>query len=296
MTLVFIDYGLAVMLAVLTLTTLFSAQIDRAIMSFVGAGLVASLIWARLSAPDIAIAEAAIGAGVTGALLLATWHRLDKPEAPIEPASLLVGITVTVVILVAAALLVMTMTTTSGLGALVQDKLPLSDVGNPVTGVLLNFRSFDTLMEIGVLLVTLVAVKSLNLNIAPAAAAPGPVLDSLVRVAVPLAVVFGGYVLWAGADTPGGAFQAGAIWSGAGLLLYLSGNLPRLPLLHSFWPTIGLVTFTTAALVTYALTGVVLQYALWPAGLWIVVIEVFAALSIAATLFLLVVPDTLEGK
>jgi hypothetical protein len=32
--------------------------------------------WVRLGAPDVALAEAAIGAGIAGALLLATWARL----------------------------------------------------------------------------------------------------------------------------------------------------------------------------------------------------------------------------
>ncbi len=36
-----------------------------------------SLVWVRLDAPDIALAEAAIGAGLTGALLLSALARLD---------------------------------------------------------------------------------------------------------------------------------------------------------------------------------------------------------------------------
>jgi hypothetical protein len=37
---------------------------------FIVFGLLMTLAWARLQAPDIALAEAAIGAGLTGALLL----------------------------------------------------------------------------------------------------------------------------------------------------------------------------------------------------------------------------------
>jgi energy-converting hydrogenase B subunit D len=37
---------------------------------FIVFGLLMALAWARLDAPDIALAEAAIGAGLTGALLL----------------------------------------------------------------------------------------------------------------------------------------------------------------------------------------------------------------------------------
>ena len=44
--------------------------LDRAAVMFIVFGLLMTLVWARLDAPDIALAEAAIGAGLTGALLL----------------------------------------------------------------------------------------------------------------------------------------------------------------------------------------------------------------------------------
>ena len=46
-----------------------------------------ALLWVRLEAPDVALAEAAIGAGLTGALLMAALARLqnasqnDSPDA-----------------------------------------------------------------------------------------------------------------------------------------------------------------------------------------------------------------------
>jgi uncharacterized MnhB-related membrane protein len=43
---------------------------QRAVVLFIVFGLLMTLAWARLAAPDIALAEAAIGAGLTGALLL----------------------------------------------------------------------------------------------------------------------------------------------------------------------------------------------------------------------------------
>lgn len=45
-------------------------DIFRGVIVFIVFGLLLALAWARLSAPDIALAEAAIGAGLTGALLL----------------------------------------------------------------------------------------------------------------------------------------------------------------------------------------------------------------------------------
>ncbi len=49
---------------------------------FIVFGLVLTLAWVRLAAPDVAIAEAAIGAGLTGALLLdAVAHVGTDPGA-----------------------------------------------------------------------------------------------------------------------------------------------------------------------------------------------------------------------
>ncbi len=50
--------------------TLATPDIFRAVIFFIVFSLLMTLAWARLAAPDIALAEAAIGAGLTGALLL----------------------------------------------------------------------------------------------------------------------------------------------------------------------------------------------------------------------------------
>ena len=53
-----------------------SEELFRAIVLFIAFGLLMSLVWVRLGAPDVALAEAAIGAGLTGALLLSALARL----------------------------------------------------------------------------------------------------------------------------------------------------------------------------------------------------------------------------
>lgn len=58
--------------------TLTTARLDRAIVLFITFGLLMVLVWARLSAPDIGLAEAAIGAGLTGALLLDAYGVLCR--------------------------------------------------------------------------------------------------------------------------------------------------------------------------------------------------------------------------
>ncbi len=56
------------------------ADLFRAIVLFVAFGLLMALVWTRLHAPDIALAEAAIGAGLTGALLLTALARLEAAD------------------------------------------------------------------------------------------------------------------------------------------------------------------------------------------------------------------------
>ena len=58
-------------------------QLFRAVVSFVALGLVLAVTWFRLSAPDLALAEAAVGGGLTGALMLAAlrrWTRVDRGD------------------------------------------------------------------------------------------------------------------------------------------------------------------------------------------------------------------------
>jgi len=64
------DVLLAVSLIGSAAATIFAAEPVRAALLFVVFGLLSALAWVRLAAPDIALAEAAVGGGVTGVLLL----------------------------------------------------------------------------------------------------------------------------------------------------------------------------------------------------------------------------------
>lgn len=71
------------LLIVLTLLTLVwqalnSKDLFAAVVFFIAHGLVMALAWVRLQAPDIALAEAAIGAGLTGVLLLNAAGQLGS--------------------------------------------------------------------------------------------------------------------------------------------------------------------------------------------------------------------------
>lgn len=63
--------GLLIAALLLTaVAALLSRDLFRAVVMFMAFGLLMAVAWVRLQAPDIALAEVAIGAGLTGVLLL----------------------------------------------------------------------------------------------------------------------------------------------------------------------------------------------------------------------------------
>lgn len=66
----FLDGLLVFALVITAIAALWSRDLFRAVVVFIAFGLLMAVAWVRLQAPDIALAEAAIGAGLTGVLLL----------------------------------------------------------------------------------------------------------------------------------------------------------------------------------------------------------------------------------
>jgi len=280
--------------------TLACADLFKGIVLFVAFGLLMALAWVRLDAPDIALAEAAIGAGVTGALLMAALARLRASEtdegsagqlgsegSDAEPSQWL---PVVILLVVAAGLghaLLSLPPEAVGLGAEIAAHLDISGVSNPVTAVLLNFRGYDTLLEMVVLFVALLGVWSLGREIEQGASAPGPVLDTLARILAPVLILVAAYLLWVGAHAPGGAFQAGSVLGAAGLLLLLAGWRPRADLTARplrLALVAGPGTFVAVAVVTLLTGAWLLEFPPKHAGTLILILEATATLSIGVTL------------
>lgn len=176
----------------------------------------------------------------------------------------------------------------SGLGQSVDAALHDSGVESRVTAVLLNYRAYDTLLECFVLFLGVVVVWSLR-PYRPQHPDPpiGSILASLVRFLIPLMVLVGGYLLWAGSNQAGGAFQAGAILGGAGVLLLLASS----PLLHVLPKVLlpgaiclGPLFFLVVAVGAMVLGGVFLGYRRETAAIVIVVLEAVAAGAIGLSL------------
>ncbi len=158
---------------------------------------------------------------------------------------------------------------------------------NLVTGVLLNYRSLDTVGEVTVIFTALVAVLGVLISF-PAAPKPpdaagaagtaratdhaaptqpqvSPVVGFVVRLLAPFIALFTIYVIVHGHVSPGGGFQGGAILGGLFIALttVLGENRTRclLPRRGAPWMRgAALLAFVAAGVIGAVLTGYFLGY------------------------------------
>jgi multisubunit Na+/H+ antiporter MnhB subunit len=271
-----------------------------AVVLFVVYGLFVGVAWVRLGGVNVALAEAAIGAGLTGVLLVRAAGRLEGTQAPSRRGDGLRGALLAVPCAAVSGALVWVVLRVpggEGLRGEVGAHIAATGVENPVTAVLLVFRGYDTLLETVVLLAALVAVWAL----APEAlrggrpglrehARPEGVLANFGRLLPPVAVLVGLHLFWAGADAPGGAFQGGTVLATAWLLVVMAG-LADVPPVTSRRVAAAAV-LGPAVFLGLGLAGLAAgSFLVFPEGIakpMILTIEAALTLSIAATLALLV--------
>jgi multisubunit Na+/H+ antiporter MnhB subunit len=275
-----------------------------AVVFFIVYGLLVAIAWVRLGAADVALTEAAIGAGLTGLLFVGAASRLGGLGKTVEAVerSSRTATALRFALFAAGALALGAILSTlperaAGLRPLVERDLAASGVANPITAVLLNFRGYDTLLESIVLLVSLVGIWSLTPNHCWGGGAgpkhhakPEGVLAYFGRILPAVAFLVGAYLLQTGADAPGGAFQAGTVLAAAWLLAIMAGLIEapavssrRLRLLLAVGPAFFLLI---GALTAFG--GAFLRYPPGAAKALIVAIEALLAVSIAATLTLVI--------
>ncbi len=188
-----------------------------------------------LDAADVALTEAAIGAGVSTIILLSALALTGEHERFATANRWL-------------PLLVVTITTTTIIYATfdkprlgdpeapvhqhvapwyLENTPELIDIPNVVTAVLASFRGYDTLGEVFVVLTACIGVLFVlgaRPDEAPTPAKQQGLRHHLIpkvvgRLLVPFIVLFGLYVQFHGDFGPGGGFQAGAIIA-TGIMLY----------------------------------------------------------------------------
>jgi multicomponent Na+:H+ antiporter subunit B len=256
-------------IAVVRLQRLFGVVILFGVYSLLSAS-----IFVVLDAVDVAFTEAAVGAGISTVLMLATLVRTGRTEKPSQRNPILPLIVVTIT----GSALVWGTFDMPGFGDPanpihhhVADRYinaSPDEIGIPnmVTSVLASYRGYDTMGEVIVVFTALIGVLSLTkirplrkqLPPAPAADTPTrrpfPILQVMSILLIPFIIVFALYVQFHGDYGPGGGFQAGVIFASALILYTLTFGFDDAMLLI---PPGLLKMLSAAGVLIYAGTGVI---------------------------------------
>lgn len=204
-------------------------------------GLFVTLAFARFSAPDLALTQMSVEI-VTVLLLVLALYFLPNEQRAIEPASRRARNGVIAIaggaLIGVVAWAVMTRAPGNGIAPFfLANALPGSGGHNVVNVILVDFRGFDTMVEISVLTVAGIAVTALLRGLRLPAPATGPgglpwssqshplLLAILARLMLPLTTLVAVFVFLRGHNLPGGGFIAALIFSVALLLQYLASGV-----------------------------------------------------------------------
>lgn len=203
-------------------------------------GLVPTLVFVYLAAPDLALTQVSVEV-VTIVLLLLALHRLPQ-HTPVESSSarkmrdavlaILAGVGVAAIIYA-----VLTRPFRSLSEYYLDKSMPEGGGTNVVNVILVDFRGFDTFGEIIVLAIAALGIVAMldglrGTHMAtdhegrPWATDSHPMMMSvLMRILLPLAIAASVYIFLRGHNLPGGGFVAGLITSIALILLYIANGV-----------------------------------------------------------------------
>ena len=241
--------------------------------------LLSASLFVVLDAVDVALTEAAIGAGISTILMLAAVALTgDEEEAPRHTPLL----PLVVVLGTGAALIYGTldMPHYGDPAAPVHSYVAESylhdtptDIGVPnvVTSVLASYRGYDTLGEVTVIFTAGIGVLALLGYRTHRRNSQDPELEKLVVLRViaklffPLILLFALYVLLHGDYGPGGGFQAGVIFATGFILYALSyglGNAQQLipQQLLLIMAAVGVLLYAAVGFESMLLGGKFLEY------------------------------------
>jgi multisubunit Na+/H+ antiporter MnhB subunit len=307
-----LDLLLAVAVLGTALWTLAARSAFAAVIGFVATGLLLTMVWVRLGAVDVALTEAAIGAGATGVIILYVVARLRGGAAEISaatPSGTQRALAALLALAVGGALAWGVLSLPDPAPSLAEAALagtaPLG-LGNPVSAVLMAHRGLDTLLEAIVLVFAVLAVWSMAAD-HRWGGRPGPVfpreesgpLSLLARILPPVGIVIGIYIAWVGADAPGGKFQGGTILAAMWVLPWIAG-LVRPPSVTDWrlrlMIAIGPLTFMAVGLAGFVVADGFLAYPPGFAKPLILLIEAAMTLSVAAALACLIAGPPERGR
>ncbi len=259
------------MLAVVALSVVFLRDLFAIVILFGIYSLLSAGFFVTMDAVDVALTEAAVGAGITTVLMLSTLALTGRKEkARPSPAALLP----LAVVIVTGLVLVYGTLDMPYLGdpdaPVHQHVAPRyieksgEEIGMPniVTSVLASYRGFDTLGEVVVIFAAGLGVLAL-LGVGGGtgrhrARVPTMehhlVLRIITKALIPLILLYALYIQFHGDYGPGGGFQAGVVFAAAIILFAIVFGLTKAE--QVITPTFLLYSMGAGALI-YGATGVV---------------------------------------
>ena len=300
-----LDLLLASLVICVAVYTIAAQDLFAAVIGYVAYGLLLAFVWIRLYAPDVALTEAAVGGGVTGVLLITAGKRLGALNVSQEaqPGPVLKLLTGVLATLVASALGAVILMLPDPPPSLAPEAAAAADgagagLGNPITAVLMSYRSLDTMLEKVVLILAVIGVWSVGADEAWGRA-PAPLRQQkayapmvfLAQMLAPVGALIAIHIFWTGANAPGGAFQGGALLA-AMWMVTMMAQLAQPPRVDAQWLRLALIAgpavFLIVGLAGETMAGSFFAYPQGLAKPIILFIEAFMVLSIAAALPMLV--------
>lgn len=158
------DVGILVAMVIAALTTLFTTNRITAIVALGAVGYLVMMLFVIFRAPDLALTQMVVETATTVLFLLCFYHlpklgkKLEKMKFKLVNLliSICVGITVTLMTLSASGHKLFT-----PISEFFENAYELAGANNIVNAILVDFRGFDTMLEIAVLLIAGIGVYTL---------------------------------------------------------------------------------------------------------------------------------------
>ena len=195
-----------------------------AVLLMGGAGLVVCLVFVGLSAPDLALTQLLVEVASVVLLMLALkWLPAESPVRRQGQWRAWRDVLVALAVGLGVAALVWMVLTRPGQSIsdyFYATTLPLGGGTNAVNVIIVDYRGFDTLGEITVLVIAALTMHALLAGWVPPAGPSGPpptgqahplMLQRVVRLLMPFVVLISVHLYLRGHNLPGGGFIAGLV-------------------------------------------------------------------------------------
>jgi len=273
------------LLVATALAVVFVRDLFAVVMLFGIYSLLSASFFLNLDAPDVALTEAAIGAGVAPVLMLSTLALVTVRKARRAAKPRHSALLPLMAVLITGAALVYGTLDMPHFGdpnapaqqhvaeRYIVDSQHEIDVPNMVTAVLASYRGFDTLGEVFVIFTAGIGVLGLLGTLARRRRGAENRIDMqrhlvlrvIARILIPLILIYGLYIQFHGEYGPGGGFQAGVIFAAAFILFSMVYGLDKaralIPPRFLVWMMVfGTLLFAGVGVVSMLLGGNFLDY------------------------------------